>query len=301
MSVTYYKATSQPAFNVAVTVGLPVWDVVIPAQNDKVLFRQPFMQLAASYSPLPLDTPYPAAGAYGVPTGATYYLVAEENFADQSGGMLQWERVYAKVPNSWSDGEEFAYTFPAYLGTASPGSDFTITSISDSGTYYTISSGMNFSAGDSVFVSVSYVRDSVSYYVGQYTKAAGGSSGTNVLVPAIFPGTGTFGSVGGNVTTEVPYRALEQTLLVTSQMVHDYALTSVTALDGSLPIINEFSPVDTTGAALQFNQLNSSTKPTSSQYAAMVKNQVLIVASSSTRARFYGNIFERVTRYIPAS
>jgi hypothetical protein len=301
MSVTYYKATSQPAFNVAVTVGLPVWDVVIPAQNDKVLFRQPFMQLAASYSPLPLDTPYPAAGAYGVPTGATYYLVAEENFADQSGGMLQWERVYAKVPNSWSDGEEFAYTFPAYLGTASPGSDFTITSISDSGTYYTISSGMNFSAGDSVFVSVSYVRDSVSYYVGQYTKAAGGSSGTNVLVPAIFPGTGTFGSVGGNVTTEVPYRALEQTLLVTSQMVHDYALTSVTALDGSLPIINEFSPVDATGAALQFNQLNTSTKPTAAQYAAMIKNQVLIVGASSTRARFYGNIFERVTRYIPAS
>jgi hypothetical protein len=205
------------------------------------------------------------------------------------------------VPNSWSDGEEFAYTFPAYLGTASPGSDFTITSISDSGTYYTISSGMNFSAGDSVFVSVSYVRDSVSYYVGQYTKAAGGSSGTNVLVPAIFPGTGTFGSVGGNVTTEVPYRALEQTLLVTSQMVHDYALTSVTALDGSLPIINEFSPVDATGAALQFNQLNTSTKPTAAQYAAMIKNQVLIVGASSTRARFYGNIFERVTRYIPAS
>jgi hypothetical protein len=301
MSVTYYKSSSQPAFTSAVTVGLPVWDVVIPAQNDKVLFRQPFMQLAASYSPLPLDTPYPAAGAYGVPTGATYYLVGEENFADQSGGMMQWQRVYAKVPNSWSDGEEFAYTFPAYLGSASPASDFTITSISDSGTYYTISSGMNFSAGDSVFVSVSYVRDSVSYYVGQYTKAAGGNSGTNVLVPAIFPGTGTFGSVGGNVTTEVSYRALEQTLLVTSQMVHDYALTSVTALDGSLPIINEFSPVDPTGAALQFNQLNLSTKPTSSQYAAMVKNQVLIVASSSTRSRFYGNIFQRVTRYIPAS
>jgi hypothetical protein len=160
---------------------------------------------------------------------------------------------------------------------------------------------MNFSAGDSVFVSVSYVRDSVSYYVGQYTKAAGGNSGTNVLVPAIFPGTGTFGSVGGNVTTEVPYRALEQTLLVTSQMVHDYALTSVTALDGSLPIINEFSPVDATGAALQFNQLNTSTKPTAAQYAAMIKNQVLIVGASSTRARFYGNIFERVTRYIPAS
>jgi hypothetical protein len=301
MSVTYYKATSQPAFNVAVTVGLPVWDVVIPAQNDKVLFRQPFMQLAASYSPLPLNTAYTAAGSYGVPTGATYYLVGEENFADQSGGMMQWERVYAKVPNSWSDGEEFAYTFPAYLNTVSPGSDFAITSISESGTYYTISSGMSFSAGDSVFVSVSFVRDSVSYYVGQYTKAAGGTSGTNVLVPAIFPGTGSFGSVGGNVTTEVPYRSLEQTILVTSQLVHDYALTSVTAIDGALPIISQFEPVDATGGALQFNSLNTATKPTGDQYAAMVKNQVLIVGASSTRSRFYGNIFQRVTRYIPAS
>jgi hypothetical protein len=207
MSVTYYKSSSQPAFTSAVTVGLPVWDVVIPAQNDKVLFRQPFMQLAASYSPLPLDTPYPAAGAYGVPTGATYYLVGEENFADQSGGMLQWERVYAKVPSSWADGEEFTYTFPAYIATVSAATDSTITSISDSGTYYTISSGMSFSAGDSVFVSVSYVRDSVSFYVGQYTKAAGGTSGSNVLVPAIFPGTGSFSSVAGNVTTEVPFRA----------------------------------------------------------------------------------------------
>jgi hypothetical protein len=301
MSVTYYKATSQPAFNVAVTVGLPVWDVVIPAQNDKVLFRQPFMQLAASYSPLPLNTAYTAAGSYGVPTGATYYLVGEEIFADQSGGMLQWERVYAKVPNSWSDGEEFAYTFPAYLNTVSPGSDFAITSISESGTYYTISSGMSFSAGDSVFVSVSFVRDSVSYYVGQYTKAAGGTSGTNVLVPAIFPGTGSFGSVAGNMTTEVPYRSTEQSLLITSQLVHDYALTSVTAIDSKLPIISEFQPIDSTGAALQFNRLNTATKPTGDQYAAMVKNQVLIVGASSTRSRFYGNIFERVTRYIPAS
>lgn len=299
MSVTYYKATSQPAFNSAVTVGLPVWETVIPAQNDKVLFRQSFMQLAASYSPLPLDTAYSAAGSYGVPTGATYYLVGEENFSDQSGGMMQWERVYAKVPNSWSDGEEFAYTFPAYTASASGAVDSTITSISESGTYYTISSSLSFNTGDSVFVSVSYVRDSISYYVGQYTRAAGGNSGSNVLVPAIFPGTGSFGSVGGNVTTETPYRALQQTLLSTSQLVYDYALSSVTAIDANLPIIAEFAPVDATGASTEF--LNGSTKPTSLGYATMVKNQVLIVGASSTRSRFYGNIFQRVTRYVQAS
>jgi hypothetical protein len=301
MSVTYYKSSSQPAFTSAVTVSLPVWDPVIPAPNDKVLFRQSFMQLAASYAPLPLDTAYTAAGSYGVPTGATYYLVGEENFNDRSGGMMQWDRVYSKVPTSWSDGQEFAYTFPAYAGSSTAGADYAITSISDSGTYYTISSSLAFNTGDSVFVSVSYVRDSVSYYVGQYTKAAGGTSGTNVLVPAIFPGTGTFSSIGGNVTKEVGYRALEETLLVPSQLVYDYALTSVTAIDAALPLINEFSPVDASGSALQFNQLTSASKPTAAQYATMVKNQVLIVGTSSTRSRFYGNIFQRITRYVPAS
>ena len=298
MSVTYYKSSSQPAFTSAVTVGLPVWDVVIPAQNDKVLFRQSFIQLAASYSPLPLDTAYTAAGSYGVPTGATYYLVGEENFADQSGGMLQWERVYAKVPSSWSDGEEFSYTFPGYSGSSIPGIDYAITSISDSGTYYTISSSLSFNTGDSIFVSVSYVRDSVSYYVGQSTKAAGGTSGSSVSVPAIFPGTGTFSSIAGNVTNKVPYRVTTKTELIPSQLVHDYALSSVTGIDVNLPIISEFSPVDAAGASTDF--LNTVTKPTASGYATMVNNQVLIVGASSTRSRFYGNIFERVTRYVPA-
>ena len=71
MSVTYYKASAQPAFNVAVTSSLPVWENPIPALNEKTVFRQTFVQTAASYAPLALDSVYPAAGSYGVPSSPT--------------------------------------------------------------------------------------------------------------------------------------------------------------------------------------------------------------------------------------
>lgn len=301
MSVTYYKASAQPAFNVAVTSSLPVWENPIPALNEKTVFRQTFVQTAASYAPLALDTVYPAAGSYGVPSSPTYYLVAEDNQTDLGGGMMQWDRVYARIPTSWSEGEEYAYTFPAFISSASAGSDITITSITSSGTNYSISSTLAFTSGDQVHVAVSYVRDSITYFVGQYVRTIGGSSGVNALVPGIFPGTGAFSSIAGVITKEAPYRATEKTDTVPSQLVYDYALTSTTALDTNLPIIDAFTPVDATGAdIISGTSLNTTTKPTAAAYASMINRNVQIVAQASVRRRWLGNIYERQTRYIPA-
>lgn len=298
MSVTFYKTSSQPAFNVAVTSSLPTWDNPIPALNEKTAFRQTFVQTAASYAPLALDTAYPAAGSYGVPSSPTYYLVGEEGFTDLGGGMLQWDRVYARVPSSWSEGEEFAYTFPAFIASATAGTDQTITSISDSGANYLVSSGLSFTTGDQVHISVSYVRNSLTYFVGQYVRIIGGTSGSSALVPGIFPGSGSFSSVAGAITKEAPFRATEKTDSVPSQLVYDYALTSATALDSNLPITKQFTPVDATGA--DTTTLNTSTKPTAAAYAAMINNGTLIVGQDSVRRRWLGNIYERATRYIPA-
>lgn len=301
MSVTYYKASAQPAFNVAVTSSLPVWENPIPALNEKTVFRQTFVQTAASYAPLALDTVYPAAGSYGVPSSPTYYLVAEDNQTDLGGGMMQWDRVYARVPSSWSEGEEFAYTFPAFIASATAGTDRTITNIQDSGSNYLVSSGLSFTTGDQVHISVSYVRDSLTYFVGQYVRIIGGTSGTNALVPGIFPGTGAFSSVAGVITQEAPSRTTGNTETVTSQIVHDYALTSTTALDTNLPIIDAFTPVDATGAVIiPPSRLNTATKPTSDAYASMINRNVQIVAQASVRRRWLGNIYERQTRYVPA-
>lgn len=298
MSVTYYKASAQPAFNVAVTSSLPVWENPIPALNEKTVFRQTFVQTAASYAPLALDTVYPAAGSYGVPSSPTYYLVAEDNQTDLGGGMMQWDRVYARVPSAWSEGEEFAYTFPAFIASATAGSDQTITSISDSGVNYSVSSALAFATGDQVHISVSYVRDSITFFVGQYVRIIGGTSGSSALVPGIFPGTGAFSSVAGVITKEAPARTTQKTDLVPSQVTHEYALTSTTALETNLPIIDEFTPVDATGA--ETTTLNTSTKPTAAAYAAMINKNTQLVAQDSVRRRWLGNIYERTTRFVVA-
>ena len=298
MSVTYYKASAQPAFNVAVTSSLPVWENPIPALNEKTVFRQTFVQTAASYAPLALDTVYPAAGSYGVPSSPTYYLVSEDNQTDLGGGMMQWDRVYARIPTSWSEGEEFAYTFPAFIASATAGSDQTITSISDSGVNYSVSSALAFATGDQVHISVSYVRDSITFFVGQYVRIIGGTSGSSALVPGIFPGTGTFSSVAGVITKEAPARTTQKTDLVPSQVTHEYALTSTTALETNLPIIDEFTPVDATGA--ETITLNTSTKPTAAAYAAMINKNTQLVAQDSVRRRWLGNIYERTTRFVVA-
>ncbi len=298
MSVTYYKASAQPAFNVAVTSSLPVWENPIPALNEKTVFRQTFVQTAASYAPLALDSVYPAAGSYGVPSSPTYYLVAEDNQTDLGGGMMQWDRVYARVPSAWSEGEEFAYTFPAFIASATAGSDQTITSISDSGVNYSVSSALAFATGDQVHISVSYVRDSITFFVGQYVRIIGGTSGSSALVPGIFPGTGTFSSVAGVITKEAPARTTQKTDLVPSQVTHEYALTSTTALETNLPIIDEFTPVDATGA--ETTTLNTSTKPTAAAYAAMINKNTQLVAQDSVRRRWLGNIYERTTRFVVA-
>lgn len=300
MSVTYYTATGQSSFNSAVTVGLPVWDPILPVPNEKVLFRQSFMQTAVSYSPLALDTPYPAAGSYGVPTSPTFYLVAEENFQEQRAGILQWERVYSKVPTAWTDAEEYVFTFPGFIQTVSGGSDFAVTAITASGSNFQLSTSMTYSVGDTVLVAVQYVRSGVTYFVEQNTKTvSGGTSGTTMNVPAIFPGSGTFTSVTGVTNKRAPSRTAEVTEVVPSTLLNDYALTSVSGLDSDLPIIRQFSPVDSQGNSV--TQLNTSTLPTAVTYSNMIQNNVLLAAQNSVRRRFYGNIYQRTTRMVPAT
>lgn len=300
MSVTYYKASTQTAFTAAVTVGLPVWEPLLPVPNEKTVFRQSFMQIAASYSPLALDTAYSAAGSYGVPSTPTYYLVAEENFTDKSGGLMQWDRVYSKVPTSWSDSEEYVFTFPGFIQTATGGTNYAVTAITASGSNFQLTTSMTYSVGDNVFLAIQYVRNGITYFIDQTTKVvSGGSSGTTMNVGAIFIGSGAFTGVSGVTNKITPARTDQITEVVGSTIFNDYALSSVSGLDTDLPIIRQFSPVDATGAAT--TQLNTSTLPTSATYVTMIQDNVLIAAQNSVRRRFQGNIYVRTTRYVPAT
>lgn len=297
-TVTYYTAAGQPAFNTVATVGLPQWEKVLPVPNNKVLFRQRFMQTAASYTPLAYDTPYPADGTFGVPTSTTYYLVSEENFNDQRGGVLMWDRVYCAVPTAWTEPEEYAFNYPAFSGSQTVGTTYTVTAIAASGTYYSISSSLTFSTGDSLFVNVSFTRSGIGWRVANYVQALGGVSGTNVLVGSIFGGTGSFTSVSGYIGKASPARSVPKAYVVPSNILNEYALSSITTLDQTLPIVPQFVVIDNTG--IETDVITTTTTPTNANYVSMVANGTQIVAAASTRRRFLGNIYVRSTRYVPA-
>lgn len=297
-TVTYYTAAGQPAFNTVATVGAPVWEKVLPVPNAKVCFRQRFMQTAASYSPLALDTPYPSDATYGVPTATTYYLVSEENFNDQRAGVLMWERVYCAVPTAWTEPEEYAYQYPAFSGSQTVGTTYNVTAIAASGTYYSVSSSLTFSVGDTLFINVAFTRSGIGWRVANYVQALGGVSGTNVLIASIFGGTGAFSSVSGYIGKGTPARSVPKAYVVPSNVLNEYALSSVTALDQTLPLVNAFVVIDNTG--IETETITGSTIPTNSNYVSMVSSGSQIVAATSNRRRFLGNIYVRSTRYVPA-
>lgn len=297
-AVTYYTAAGQPAFNTVATIGLPIWEKVLPVPNNKVAFRQRFMQTAASYTPLAYDTPYPADGTYGVPTSTTYYLVSEENFSDQRAGVVMWDRVYCAVPTVWTEPEEYAYTYPAFSGSQTVGTTYNVTAITISGTYASVSSSLTFSVGDTLFINVAFTRSGLGWNVANYVQALGGVSGTNVLIGSIFPGTGAFGSVNGYIGKASPARGTPKAYIVPSSIVNEYAFSSVTALDQTLPLIQPFSVINNTG--VETDTITTTTIPTNANWVTMVANGTQIVAATSVRRRFLGNIYVRSTRYIPA-
>jgi hypothetical protein len=299
MSVTYYTASGQPAFNTVATVGLPVWEKVLPEPNEQIVFRQRFMQTAASYSPLALNTPYPSS-TY-VPAGVTFYLVSEENFNDERAGVFTWDRVYARVPSSWSEREEYAYTYPAFVAGIAFGSTFGATAITPSGANYSVSTtATGISAGDNVYFDLGFVRSSLTYRLTFLEPAVSATSGTEVTIRPLLPGSGAFSSVTGTVREGSKGRSEPETLIVGSRIIHDYALTSVTGLNSDLPAVPRFAPVNSSGNEVDTLSTGTATVPNSAMYEAMIAGGAEIVAEQAIRQRWLGNIYERITRLVPA-
>jgi hypothetical protein len=307
MSVTYYVGTGQAAWNVAVTVGLPVWEEVIPEIRNKIAFRQRHMQTAASYSPLALSTTYTAHGVYGVPNSPSYFLVGEENLTDKGGGVVEFDRVWASVPTTWLSFEDYAYTYPAYIVPISIGSVYTISNITEPATtFFTLtinSSTSGISLGDPIYVSMTFARGSIPYAVQCLTKCAG--TGTSSIdIPHFLPGTSAFGSVAGSVIECSGGRLSPETLIVSSRIQHDYAMISnpgVTGtIDTELPALDAFTAIDSVGNRVSSLSTGTATRPNSEFYGTMVRDQTLLVAEQSTRERWMGNIYVRKTRMVPA-
>ena len=104
-SVSYFTAAGQNAFTTETPVGLPIWENPFPDQSAKIKFRLKYNIAASSWVATTLNTAfdYPLALSLYIPSatiagGGTYYLCSEDNFQDKRGGILEWEKTFARVP-----------------------------------------------------------------------------------------------------------------------------------------------------------------------------------------------------------
>jgi hypothetical protein len=106
---------------VAMPCSLPVFSSPIRATTTGYVLTQQFMQFLKYFTPTPLSTPHPSAGMLPDYALQGFLLVAEGQRQDMGGGLVKWERTYAKVPSPHDEYESYAYPFIGYAGEASVG------------------------------------------------------------------------------------------------------------------------------------------------------------------------------------
>ena len=169
MSLPYIQSTMQSA-----RVGADS-QVQYPFLSDgdtqTKVYRMRCQQIAEYYNPaqVALDTPMTSAAAAGVialpfGTDSSAYYVGDENLSPQPGGMIQFDRIFANIPQTRSvpEGTQI-YTFPGiedvgegfYAGQGVIDSAFMVQGIK--GVYLNISSS-TFTpvVGDLIWVQMSY-------------------------------------------------------------------------------------------------------------------------------------------------
>lgn len=232
-----------------------------------------------------------------------------EAFRGHPGPVSSWRRTWASVPSSWTDGEEYPYTYPSFTAAGSTTNVGNVTAISfQSGsagglnTYYfsIATAGRVAYAGNTVQVSIQYARNSLNYAFGGFINTVyEGYNGTyNLSFLDRFPGTGNFTNVSGTVRLATLARLFTSSQVAPSLLLHDYALTDTVNIDTALPILQPWQPTTLQGNIT--TALTSTSIPSSAEYFAM-KSAGTALTVECTRRRYLGNIWERTTRTIPAA
>lgn len=263
-----------------------------PAEPTHIAIKARFKQFRADYA-------RPAANTTLTYGALTAYFIDDVEFSDDRGGLCSWTRLWATIPASWSEPEDYAYTFPAFTGSNTYGTTYAVSSLNTStGTVIvTNATSTGIAAGDAVYVQVSYTRNSTKITQTWNTLAVATTNNSQTTINGVLLGSGTISAVSGFVAKSVPARAGTLSAVAAGRLAYDYALTSISSLNTDLPLTQPFGAVDSAG--IQTTTLSASTTPTSTIYAGYVTSGAEIVVEC-TRSRYLGNIFCRQTRLVPA-
>lgn len=96
-------------FTAATPVGLPEFSAPFPGLKYFYVITQKWMQLESQFVPLRLNTEHPSY--------VDYILVEESPLQDRGGGVVEWTRTYAIVPQSYNEpGGSYNYSFIGFYG-----------------------------------------------------------------------------------------------------------------------------------------------------------------------------------------
>jgi hypothetical protein len=263
----------------------------IPQQPGALLYSQPHVQTYAAY----------VAPAFSstMPGNAGAYFVGDQNVNREGEFLVTFVRQWATVPAFYNDFETYGYVYPAYIPSSAPGTPGSITGISRSGSNDVISSTVgSVVANDVVFVNAVFTNDGRTYTQSGYAKVVSVSAGVSVTVARFFVGTSaTFSSVSGSIVEAPQGRITPTSFAVSSRLLNEFLYTTDPQTD--LPIAQPFQAINTSGYPVTFLSTGSATNPNSATYAGLVANRGELIIEASI-ARYMGNIWNRVTRFVPA-
>lgn len=244
----------------------------------------------------------PAANSTLTYGAQTAYFDTDDDFTDLRGGLCEFTRHWYTLPATWQEpGGTFAFTFPAYISPIAFGTLYSVTGANSNGNYYDLlTNAANIAAADTFLLDLGYVRNVQNYHVTFQTDAKFAGDGTRVPIAKVLPGSGAFSGVTGTLQEVRIGRTLAETIEVDSYLIHEYALCDETTADILLPQIDRFSPVNSSGYAVDSLSTGTATTPNSATYGSMVAAGTLIPARRSDRRKYAGNIWERTTLVVAA-
>lgn len=95
-------------FTTEAMIGAPRYSCAIPGVATANVLKVDYMVFAANYTPLAINTDY------GSSTG--FRCVGDSELQDIGGGVCKFTRTFAKVPATWTDYEEYSYSFIGLAG-----------------------------------------------------------------------------------------------------------------------------------------------------------------------------------------
>jgi hypothetical protein len=276
------KWTDGP-YNIATPVSQAVFSSPIPGVKDELVLTQKWQMTRASY-----DSVGPASVGTAHPTYSSFKLMSEGPREEVPGGVVEFERTYAKRPAEHIEPEDYVYSFIGYTQSIGGGG-------------YQTTPRRNLKVRSRVYYDY-FVADGTS----QTDSLLGGTPTitTDGDIPvALAMAYVSQGSVGGatfgGLSMPVDFLNLQGTVLPTWPTADQYLAMIADALT------NKWAATKSKVVAFASSTLLGGPPPTSGHAAGVIDagssvQGGLIPVETSSVERWMGNIFVRKTRYVLA-